>query len=637
MRDVLAPPLIVRIRIEFSPHGARVKIYGTMQARQAQSCSAAQMSTPTSAVLALLPTATDHPQAASPPSSGGPAAPKSLLDDWEHWPENNPDFDPAFDGAWSESLRREFCTCKRKKCSYCSETRKVFHVTECNADGQILMDQKVDTNELHEHLRQLEQLDNSASKAPNYPNVRLFFSCGNYTDGGLGYAYMRHFLSYCRFPPHFVLRLKDQEFLPVFQSAYEPKGASNTPSKPQGGILHIYLQCSAYMRNTDILANPEYYSSEFESDIREWIEGSGFAVFSPSLYLRYDEASQERVVYVADDGRTFHHIRNIFSTGAEEAKRDPFLLVGTFLQYRVAELHRYVLGKQTRIKEAISHASVLASLDRDSSALFEQFRELGTEGPDNARMAHEVSSMLRALQVIEAEYQLFLERDGDAHCLGDSARMLRLRFQRQRAHLVELESALSALVKGVEIVKDVMAGRAQVLNGIDMAKMARDNQKQAVATETLARDARHDSEIMKTITVVTLVYLPATFVSTLLSMGLFSFGVPGEADGRLRIAREGWVFLAIALPLTALTLALAWVRNWYKERKWRRAAAEAAPQQEKPSASNGDAAPHTHAVAHAASGDDARASRWEPLLARLPYRRRRSAPPADLESGKTAE
>lgn len=45
-----------------------------------------------------------------------------------------------------------------------------------------------------------------------------------------------------------------------------------------------------------------------------------------------------------------------------------------------------------------------------------------------------------------------------------------------------------------------------------MYQIAEDNRKQAVATEAIARDAKRDSEIMKTITVVTLVYLPATFV-----------------------------------------------------------------------------------------------------------------------------
>lgn len=63
-------------------------------------------------------------------------------------------------------------------------------------------------------------------------------------------------------------------------------------------------------------------------------------------------------------------------------------------------------------------------------------------------------------------------------------------------------------------------GAFQLRNGDDMYTIALDNQKQAEATEFLARDAKRDGEIMKTITVVTLIYLPATFVCVCAAVAL---------------------------------------------------------------------------------------------------------------------
>ncbi|EJD41574.1 hypothetical protein AURDEDRAFT_169471 [Auricularia subglabra TFB-10046 SS5] len=208
-------------------------------------------------------------------------------------------------------------------------------------------------------------------------------------------------------------------------------------------------------------------------------------------------------------------------------------------------------------------------------------------------------------------------------------------------------------LQGTEIFKDLLIGRAQILNGIDMATMARDNKKQAVATEAFAEDTRNDSKIMKrdsatmkTITVVTLVYLPATFVSTLLSMGIFDFGVGDGDNGRIRIAREGWLFLVISLPLTALTLVLSFLWKQHKERQWKLEEDRTAAERTKKSEAVEGSAPSSAAGSESGTPETATPepvtvetpapeSRGRHLLAGFCRLTRRSArPPADLETGE---
>ena len=107
------------------------------------------------------------------------------------------------------------------------------------------------------------------------------------------------------------------------------------------------------------------------------------------------------------------------------------------------------------------------------------------------------------------------------------------------------------------------------------------------ATTQIAKDSKRDSEIMKTITVVTMVYLPATFVAvcalsiifisgvlmatqTLMSMGIFDFYFPdgtSSVAAGVRVSPKGWIYAATTVPLTLITLLLAWLWMRWTGRK----------------------------------------------------------------------
>jgi Mg2+ and Co2+ transporter CorA len=88
----------------------------------------------------------------------------------------------------------------------------------------------------------------------------------------------------------------------------------------------------------------------------------------------------------------------------------------------------------------------------------------------------------------------------------------------------------------------------------------------------LARASRSDSNTMKAITILTMVFLPATFVCSLFSMGFFDFtaATTDEDDSNLgpphhrtmRVAGQFWIYFAVAVPLTILVLGMcaAWLQ-----------------------------------------------------------------------------
>jgi hypothetical protein len=117
----------------------------------------------------------------------------------------------------------------------------------------------------------------------------------------------------------------------------------------------------------------------------------------------------------------------------------------------------------------------------------------------------------------------------------------------------------------------------------DMKELAKQNAeqvaqsvRQAQSMAVLAYDTKRDSEVMKAITVVTLIFLPPTFISvcpipclefttypillfqTIFSMGFFNFG-----HDQVEVSRQGWIYLACALPLTFVVVGASFAWIWW--------------------------------------------------------------------------
>ncbi|CZR54672.1 uncharacterized protein PAC_04556 [Phialocephala subalpina] len=92
-------------------------------------------------------------------------------------------------------------------------------------------------------------------------------------------------------------------------------------------------------------------------------------------------------------------------------------------------------------------------------------------------------------------------------------------------------------------------------------KMAQDV-LQSLTAVLYNRINKQDTDSMKTIAVVTLVFLPATFISAVFSTGIFHFHASEAPDHPKTVSRYGWVYLLVCILSTTLTI-LSWV-CWYK-------------------------------------------------------------------------
>jgi hypothetical protein len=76
------------------------------------------------------------------------------------------------------------------------------------------------------------------------------------------------------------------------------------------------------------------------------------------------------------------------------------------------------------------------------------------------------------------------------------------------------------------------------------------------------RISKQDTDSMKTIAVVTLVFLPATFVSAIFSTGIFNFHPTESPNNPRTVSEYGWVYLLACVLSTVVTL-ISW-SCWYR-------------------------------------------------------------------------
>ena len=79
-------------------------------------------------------------------------------------------------------------------------------------------------------------------------------------------------------------------------------------------------------------------------------------------------------------------------------------------------------------------------------------------------------------------------------------------------------------------------------------------------SRNLASATREDSNAMKTLAAVTVVFLPSTSVAALFSMPMFHWHP--ENAGNSLVSKDFWIFWLVSIPLTVMTLGswFVWIR-----------------------------------------------------------------------------
>lgn len=91
------------------------------------------------------------------------------------------------------------------------------------------------------------------------------------------------------------------------------------------------------------------------------------------------------------------------------------------------------------------------------------------------------------------------------------------------------------------------------------------NTEIATSSAKIAEESRRDSASMKTIAVLTLLFLPATSVASIFSMSMFNFN-NGPSGQVVSSPQYLWLYFAITIPLT-IAILVGWLVFYYKFQK----------------------------------------------------------------------
>jgi len=84
-------------------------------------------------------------------------------------------------------------------------------------------------------------------------------------------------------------------------------------------------------------------------------------------------------------------------------------------------------------------------------------------------------------------------------------------------------------------------------------------QQDSETNTVIAREMKYDSSSMRTIAILTMIFLPGSYVSALFSMSFFK--LTGD-DNNISVSSDGWIYIVVTVPLTFLVLVLSLV--WHK-------------------------------------------------------------------------
>ncbi|KAI1862986.1 hypothetical protein JX265_009032 [Neoarthrinium moseri] len=85
----------------------------------------------------------------------------------------------------------------------------------------------------------------------------------------------------------------------------------------------------------------------------------------------------------------------------------------------------------------------------------------------------------------------------------------------------------------------------------------------AKSSQDIATESKRDSTSMKAIAAVTMCFLPGTFVASFFAMPLFDW----DAEQQVVTVRGFWLYWAVTVPLTLVTLAAWFLWTWLSDAK----------------------------------------------------------------------
>ncbi|ORY16147.1 hypothetical protein BCR34DRAFT_476681, partial [Clohesyomyces aquaticus] len=183
-----------------------------------------------------------------------------------------------------------------------------------------------------------------------------------------------------------------------------------------------------------------------------------------------------------------------------------------------------------------------------------QLHKLTTDWNTLGQDCTDLAMQINFLQRTYSKYMALLQDDKNAWMVDRSSDM--------GETFEVLGSNCSNCARWTSVYKERTNIRINLLFHLANQHDSRTNTKIAASSARIAEQTQRDSASMITMAAVTMLFLPGTFISAILSTTFFDFG-----DEKLKVSKSWWTLPASIVPMTCGVLAvwLAW--TWWRIRE----------------------------------------------------------------------
>ena len=216
---------------------------------------------------------------------------------------------------------------------------------------------------------------------------------------------------------------------------------------------------------------------------------------------------------------------------------DPFLLLSVICHESLVEAKAIITELRHRLYDQLDIVDTYSNSPFDRSSLKELTNKLHkvSQDADSLFASAEMATMVveHVIRARDRALILFPHALSDVN-VGDSLSYIKQSLDSQKRWILSYKSR-----------KDIAMNL--VFNLV--------TQQDSETNTAIARDTKDDSASMKIIAVLTMLFLPATAVSSFFGMAFFAPGL----EGGFAVSKMCWLFAAVTLPLTILTLSMWWM------------------------------------------------------------------------------
>jgi Mg2+ and Co2+ transporter CorA len=148
-------------------------------------------------------------------------------------------------------------------------------------------------------------------------------------------------------------------------------------------------------------------------------------------------------------------------------------------------------------------------------------------------------------------------------------------FSEQLRDLDQIAERIAALQSELQGITALVSSFLDLSSGLALQNLAKESGKESEGMRKLSermhdltKKSTEDAAAVKVLTILTLIYLPATVVSNFFSTSFVNSEPSSGSPAHIVISHDWWIFLAVSVPLTLVTLYiwLVWMRIQAYER-----------------------------------------------------------------------